>query len=122
MADKTGNKDAEAQEFKVPKACEADVRAWKEKHGKVKYLDMDGKALFFRMPTRQEMAAAENLAEDENGRMDSYKKAEKLFVDCFLGGELTLEQVLDDVEVYMAVTEYCLFRLVERKNVSWGSC
>lgn len=127
--------------FEVPEEFKAKVEKWKADYGKVKHLDVDsvfkikkvkeekevpeytpGKVVFFRMPTRQEMSAAENLSMNESGEMDAYKKAEKLMVDCYLGGQLTLDEILADIEVYMAVAEFCLYNLVERKNVNWGNC
>lgn len=126
--------------FEVPEELKKDVNTWKGKYKKVKYLDLGaetttekdengkdvvkyipGKVVFFRMPTRQEMAAAENLSIDEAGKTDSYKKAEKIMVDCYLGGQLTLEEIMADIELYMAVAGFCLYDLVNVKNVNWGS-
>ncbi|MCT4647566.1 MAG: hypothetical protein N4A74_21440 [Carboxylicivirga sp.] len=129
------------RQFEVPQALQAKVNHWKAQFGKVKYLDIDaevkitegkdkkdqvkyipGKVVFFRQPTRQEMSAAEALSMNESGEVDSYKKAEKLMVDCYLGGELTLENITTDIEYYMAVANFCLYNLVEAKNVNWGNC
>ncbi len=137
----TEDKKKEQNEFKIPKELEQQVNTWRGKHKKVKYLDLGsetttekdknnkdvikytpGKVIFFRMPTRQEMAAAENLSTNEEGNIDTYKKAEKTLVDCFLGGQLTLDEILNDIELYMDVARFCLYNLVESKNVNWGSC
>lgn len=135
-------------QFTIPEEFKSKVDGWKANYGKIKYLDIDsllqikkekkkegnkevdievpeykqGRSVFFRMPSRQEMSAAENLSVNESGQMDSYKKAEKLMVDCYLGGQATLDEILADIELYMAVAEFCLYNLVERKNVNWGSC
>ena len=128
-------------QFEIPEALQAKVNHWKAQFGKVKYLDIDaevkitkgeddkeqvqyipGKVVFFRQPTRQEMSAAEALSVNESGEVDSYKKAEKLMVDCYLGGELTLEKITNDIENYMAVANFCLYNLVAAKNVNWGNC
>lgn len=124
--------------FVLPDEHTADMNRWKAKHRVVKYLDVDGylsvdskknpveyvqgKPVFFRQPTRMEMSAAEALAVNEDGQVDSYKKAEKLLVDCYLGGAYSLEELLDDIEIFMSVAEFCLYELVKRKNVNWGSC
>ncbi len=134
--------------FEIPEEFKAKVNHWKGQHGKVKFLDLDsdvkmekvtdkeegkeiekevvryipGKVLFFRQPSRQEMSAAETLSLNESGETDSYKKAEKLMVDCYLGGEMKLDEILKDIDAYMAVANYCLYNLVETKNVNWGNC
>ena len=137
----TEDKKKKQTGFEVPEELKQQVSTWRGEYKKVKYLDLgselttekgkDGKeivkytpgtALFFRMPTRQEMSAAENLSIDEDGKADSYKKAEKIMVDCYLGGQLTLDEILNDIELYMAVASFCLYNLVEVKNVNWGSC
>lgn len=124
-------------QFEIPAEFTEKVNSWRGKYKKIKYLDVNavtdidkegnvkytpGLVVFFRMPTRQEMSAAENLSVGEAGQMDIYKKAEKLMVDCYLGGQLTLDEILNDIETYMAVAEFALYRLVERKNVNWGNC
>lgn len=124
----------------IAEGFEQEVRAWTNKYKKVKFLEIGaeettekkdgkdvikyipGKVVYFRTPTRQEMSAAENLSINEDGKIDSYKKAEKLMVDCYLGGQITLEEILEEIETYMAVASFCLYNLVETKNVNWGSC
>lgn len=131
---------AKQAKFEIPEEFKPKVAKWKQDYGKVKYLDLDskfemkengdkqvpeytpGKAVFFRQPTRSEMSAAETLSVNESGQSDPYRKAERLMVDCYLGGQLTLDQILADIESYMAVANYVLYNLVEVKNVNWGSC
>lgn len=128
--------------LQLPEAYQESLKNWKKKY-RVKYLELGGqdveqtdkdaialvpkhkfgKLIFFRMPTRQEMAAAENLAVDpETGRFDVYKKAEKLILDCHLGGDYTLQEIYEDVELFMDASNFILYRLIESKNANWGSC
>jgi hypothetical protein len=119
--DKKAN-DKKDQKFTIPEQLMPKVREWQGKHKKVKYLDVEGKLVFFRMPTRQEMSASESMSVDESGNVDVYKKAEKMLVDTYLGGELALETILEDTEMYMAVADFVLYHLVQKKKVSWGNC
>lgn len=104
----------------------AEIRKWKHTHRRVKALfiteDDDLSVLFFRMPTRHQLASAETLSVDAAGKADLYKRAERLIVDCLLGGDLTVEQILDDAEVYMAAAQFVLYDLVPQKKTSWESC
>lgn len=104
----------------------SEIRKWKHAHRRVKALfiteDEDLSVLFFRMPTRHQLAAAETLSIDAAGKSDLYKRAERLIVDCLLGGDLTVEQILDDAEVYMAAAQFVLYELVPQKKTSWESC
>jgi hypothetical protein len=109
--------------FKLPKKYKELVEEWTNKYGKVKWLDVEGKLIFFKLPTRAELSAAENLSFDgTTGQMDVYKKSEKLTIDCYLGGEYTPEQILDDIELSLAVGEFVLYNLLNKKKVSWGGC
>jgi DNA helicase IV len=125
-------------EFKLPKKWDEKAKEWKAAHGKVKFLNLDseivegeksneqkitlGKLVFFRQPSRQEMSAAEGVSVNEDGKSDLYRKADQIMADCYLGGDLSLEEIAKDIEVYMAVAQYCLYNLVQVKNVNWGSC
>lgn len=121
----TGNKTAEKKNI-IPASWQAKINEWKASC-KVKAITVDDagkvKFLFFKLPTRAELSAAENMAVDpETGQVDLYKKAEKMMVDCFLDGDLTLEQVMDNVELFMPVAKAVLYELVQEKKTSLISC
>ncbi len=147
MEDKS-TKNKKPEKINIPEAYLGDVAKWRRKFKKVKYLCVaeekelklkaedskddkesemveiafERKFVFFRQPNRIEMSAAENMAIDENEKFDVFKKAEKIMVDCYLGGDYTLDEILNDIELYMSTANFCLYRLVEAKNVNWGSC
>ncbi|WP_053405177.1 hypothetical protein [Persicobacter sp. CCB-QB2] len=110
------------EKFVVPEAHKGQVEAWKKKHGRIKYFTFDGVSLFFKMPSRQQLSAAEAIAQNEDGTFDLTKKTDQLMVDCFLGGDMTREQIDADIEVYTSLVGFCNSKLVEAKNASWGSC
>jgi hypothetical protein len=99
------------------------IETWKRKYGKVRMcLIEDEKAAFFRLPTRAEMQCAENLAFTDEGKFDAHKKAERLIADCFLGGDLTPEQINADIEVYTPLSRYVITKLVEEKKTVSTDC
>jgi hypothetical protein len=104
------------------------ITAWKRQYGAVKVLFVEngkdgGYALFFRMPTRLQISAAEavSIAPDTGG-VDLYKKSERLLADCLLGGDLSLEAILNDTPIFIAVGKFVLYELIEQKKTSWESC
>jgi hypothetical protein len=99
------------------------ITAWKRQHGTVKVLFVeDGKqALFFRMPTRLQISAAEAVSVIAD-KIDMYKKSERLLVDCLLGGDLSLEAILNDTSLFLPVGRFVLYDLIEQKKTSWESC
>lgn len=119
-ADKTGKIEQDKTKMLVPARDKQKVEEWKAKYGTVGYMDIEGKMVYFRLPSRQELAAAENMAYDEHGRVDPYKKADRLTADCYLGGDYTLEQIYKDVEVSLAVGEFVLYDLLTKKKVTSG--
>ncbi len=80
------------------------------------------KPLYFRLPGRQELAAAESMAIGTDGNLDPYKKAERMIVDLYLGGVYKLEEILDDIELFMVVSDFILYHLIEQKKSSWTTC
>ncbi|MDR3350703.1 MAG: hypothetical protein LBN98_03510 [Prevotellaceae bacterium] len=104
------------------------VAAWKRQYGSVKVLFIEnnkesGRALFFREPTRLQLSAAEAMSITAGtGESDLYKKSERLLADCLLGGDLSLEAVLNDTAMFMAVGKFVLYDLVEQKKTHWESC
>ncbi len=112
----------EEKEFSIPEKFQGEVAGWKKKHGRIKFFAFEEVALFFKMPTRQQLSAAESLAQNEDGTFDLTKKADQLMADCLLGGDLTIEQINADIEVYVALVDFCGNKLVKAKNANWGSC
>jgi hypothetical protein len=84
--------------------------------------DNSKNALFFRMPSRRELSAAESASVDSEGNLDPYKKAERMIVDLFLGGDLNQEQILDDTEIFLAVSDFILSQLIKQKKTAWANC
>lgn len=125
MQNEAKQKQAAAKEkaVKIPADLQAEIKKWTAKHGKVRKMAVvsndKSKVVCFRLPTREELSASENLATNEDGEMDMYAKANKMMTDTYLGGELTLEEILDDVEVYMPVARMVLYELVEQKKTIW---
>ena len=127
MTEKEEKKKAiEEKKLKIPERHNANIKAWKAKYGKVKPLAfIDGKdikVVFFRIPTREELSAAETLATDKSGNVDLYTKAEKTLVDCYLGGDMKLEEITADVEYFMPVAKKVLYELVVEKKTLWIDC
>ncbi|WP_053404997.1 hypothetical protein [Persicobacter sp. CCB-QB2] len=108
--------------LKFPAKYAKQVEAWKKEHGRIKYYEFEGLALFFKLPNRQQLSAAEGIATNEDGSMDLTKKADQLISDCFIGGDLTVDQINDDIEVYVSIVSFCNSKLVEAKKATWGSC
>lgn len=102
------------------------IRTWQSKYGPVKIFWIeDGKetkAIFFRQPNRFELAAAENLSTNSAGQIDFYKKGERHISDCYLGGDLSVEQMLADTSVYIPAMKFTILGLIEEKKSSWESC
>jgi hypothetical protein len=104
------------------------IVGWKRQYGAVKALFIEdgkdsGHVLFFRTPTRLQLSAAEAMSVAAGtGESDLYKKSERLLADCLLGGDLSLEAVLNDTAVFMAAGKFVLYDLVEQKKTSWESC
>jgi hypothetical protein len=84
--------------------------------------DNTKKALFFRMPSRRELSAAESASIDQDGKLDPYLKAERMIVDLFLGGDLSQEQILNDTEIFLAVSDFILYQLIKQKKTVWANC
>ena len=102
--------------------------AWKQQYGAVKALFIEdsedkGHVLFFRTPTRLQLSAAEAMSVAiGTGESDLYKKSERLLADCLLGGDLSLEAVLNDTAVFIAAGKFVLHDLVEQKKTDWENC
>lgn len=115
-------REAAAANLKVPTAWKQQVEAWKKK-GKLKHIFIEGDgSIFLSIPSRTTLQAAEEVSVNESGNVDIYAKAERLMADCYLGGDVTLEQIFEDTALYMAVAKFCLYELVETKNVLSGLC
>jgi hypothetical protein len=102
--------------------------AWKRQHGTVKVLFVEdskesGRALFFRMPTRLQFVASEAVSISAgSGEVDVYKKSERLLVDCLLGGDISLEEILNDTSLFISVSKFVLCELIDQKKTSWENC
>jgi len=113
---------AAATNLEVPEKWREKVAEWKGK-GKVKHAHVESVgSIFFALPTREQVQAAEELSTDEEGKVDIYAKADQLMADCYLGGDITLEDVFSDTELYMSVAKFALYELVQAKNVLSGLC
>ena len=123
---KEKTKAIKEQKLKIPARYVANVKAWEAKYGKIKTLAFtegkDLKVIFFRKPSRPELSAAENLASDADGNMDLYTKAEKMMTDCYLGGDIKLEDILNDVDYFMPTAKKVLYELVAEKKTVWIDC
>ena len=101
----------------------AKIEAWKKQHGKVKMrLIDDEKAAFFKQPTRLQVQCAESMMMDDDGKVDIHKKAERLIADCYLGGDYGADELLNDIELYTAVSKFVIFKLVEEKKTVSTDC
>ena len=113
----------EKGEIKLPKIHQANVKAWELKFGKVKIIafvdDSKTKFIFLRKFSRIELSAAETLATKENGELDLDIKAEKMMTDCYLGGDIKLEDILGDIELFLPVANKVLYELVVQKKTIW---
>jgi hypothetical protein len=104
------------------------IAAWKRQHGTVKVLFVEdgkesGRAMFFRAPTRLQLSAAEAMSVSVgNEGPDLYKKSERLLADCLLGGDISLEAILNDTPLFLSAGKFVLYDLVEQKKTSWESC
>lgn len=102
------------------------IQKWKQEHGAIKIFFVGDaanlKAIFFKQPNRIQLAAAENISTDATGKIDLYLKGDRQLADCYVGGDLSLDQILADVSVYMPTVKFVLFSLVEEKKSSWESC
>ena len=109
----------------VPKRYIEKVKAWETEHGKVKPLAvLEGdeiKYIFLRVFGRAELSAAETLAMDDNGEVNPDTKAEKLISDCYLGGDIKLETILNNIEYFLPVANKVLYELVAQKKIIWTS-
>jgi len=108
---------------KIPENYKPKIKGWESKFGKVKPMAiLDGdepRFLFFRKPTRPELSAAESLVTDADGNIDLYAKAEKMMTDCYLGGDVDLKVIFDDVDLFMPIAKRVLYELVAEKKTIW---
>ncbi len=115
-------REATASNLKVPEKWKQQVEVWKQ-NGKLKHIYIEGDgSVFLAVPTRTQLQAAEEVSVNDEGKVNIYAKAERLMADCYLGGDVTLETIFEDTALYMAVAKYCLYELVEAKNVISGLC
>jgi hypothetical protein len=115
-------REAAAPKLEIPEKWKQQVSAWK-KSGKVKHVHIEGDgSVFFSLPTRTQVQAAEEVSVNEEGQVNIYAKADRLMADCYLGGDISLETISEDTELYMAVAKFCLYELVTAKNVTSGLC
>jgi hypothetical protein len=104
------------------------VVAWKRQHGVVRALFVEdskegGRVMFFRVPTRLQLSAAEAMSVNLSaGTVDVYKKSERMLADCLLGGDLSLEDILADTPTFIAAGNFVLYNLVEQKKTNWEDC
>jgi hypothetical protein len=104
------------------------IAAWKRKYGVVKVLFVEdgkdsGRALFFRMPTRLQLSASEAASViSGTDEISAYKKSERLIIDCLLGGDLSVEAILDDTPLFLSVGKFVLYELIEQKKTNWEAC
>lgn len=111
----------------IPEKWKSQVENWKHEHKRVKSTVLDDagkeKFVFFRQPTRTEISAAEERSiNQETGSMNINNKAELLMGDCYLGGDISLEEIMDDVELFMPVARTVLYDLVKEKKIRLMSC
>jgi hypothetical protein len=63
------------------------IASWKERHGKItKYTTTDGKVVYFRSPSRAEVAASSTVREEKDG----ISANEVLAKACALGGDVEI--------------------------------
>jgi hypothetical protein len=104
------------------------ITAWKRQHGTVKALFIEdstesGRVMFFRIPTRLQLSAAEAISVTiGTDHSDLYKKSERMLADCLLGGDLSLEAILADTSVFVSAGKFVLYNLVEQKKTNWEDC
>lgn len=113
----------EKGKIEIPERHKANVKAWEMKHGKVKSIafvdDTEIQIIFLRKFSRIELSAAESLATNEDGEINLDNKAEKLMTDCYLGGDIKLEDILGDIELFLPVANKVLYELVVQKKTIW---
>lgn len=111
----------------IPENWRTQVKNWKNEYKRVKSTVVDDagkdKFVFFRQPTRTEISAAEERSiNQDTGNMNINSKAEFLMSDCYLGGDLSLEEIMDDVELFMPIARTVLYELVKEKKIRLMSC
>lgn len=111
----------------IPEDWKPQVANWKREHKRVKSTVIDDagkdKFVFFRQPSRTEISAAEERSiNQDTGNLNVNSKAEFLMSDCYLGGDLTLEEIMEDVEFFMPIARSVLYDLVQEKKIRLMSC
>ena len=74
------------------------VAAWKEEFGKLKVVEVDGLEIYFKQPTRQQVAAANQILVKTR---DASKYADIILKACQLN---FIKETADDVEIYFALS------------------
>ena len=73
------------------------IAAWKAKHGKVYKMEIDGKTVYLRKPTRKDLSAASAISNN-----NPMKFNEVLIDNCWLDGD---EAFKNDVEFYLPLSQ-----------------
>lgn len=74
------------------------VAAWKEEHGKIKVVSVDGKDIYFKQPNRALVAAANQLLVRKG--VSAY--ADSILKNCQLN---FIQETKEDDEIYFALTQ-----------------
>ena len=102
------------------------IAAMKAKFGVIKMCLVgegeEAKAIFFRLPLRPELSSCQKVAMLDDGTTDVYRKADQIITDCYVGGDLKVEDIIADVRIYTPVARFVLFDLVEEKKIQSVSC
>lgn len=103
----------------------ADIKRWKAglntgQKLKACFIEESEEVLFFRTPTIPEFTAAEQLAvSNDTGIVAFDKKAGSLMADCYIGGDLSVEELKQDTEKYVAVSQFINSQLIAQKKTSF---
>lgn len=77
-------------------ATKEQIKAWKEAHGDVYQITVDGRSCYLRKPKRKELSYA-SMA----GKNDPLKFNEVILNQCWLGGD---EEIKTDDELFLGVS------------------
>ncbi len=80
-------------------ATEDQVNAWKEEHGKLKIVEVDGKLIYFKQPNRQLVAQATDAMIRAKGSVSRYNDI--ILRNCQLN---YVQETKEDDEVYFALS------------------
>lgn len=99
--------DKKNMETKVEKTIEQKIQEWKEKHGDVFQVSVDGHTAYLKKPTRKTLGAAAVI-----GKADPMKYNEILLANCWLEGD---EAIKTDDALFLGVSAQ-LAEMIEIKE------